>query len=254
MSTKLKPSERSDMELRRGPTGVRRYHLKTPPPPSFWMRVGCWLKDAETHRRRLAAAHAWYRSIGVAPEPSSASKPKARDGVEQRRIRAGYRAWLTENGYDPHTGYNALGVDAWGGIRGQQLSRPINVLTGKPWAPTGFLRDGTHARTGTPYGPDGADADGWMRPDANGRRVNVLTGTIFSPGSPPKTFNGETPEAYWSNHLGWRTPEVEAQILKDRAEAEEASERIAVELAEAARVERKIRDAQRRDSNGRYTA
>lgn len=254
MTTKLKLSERSDMELRRGPTGVRRYHLKTPPPPSFWARVGCWLKDAEAHRRRYRAARAWYRSVGVAPEPPSASKPKNRDEAEQRRIRAGYRAWLTERGFDPDTGYNSLGVDAWGGIKGQQLSRPVNLLTGKPWAPTGFLRDGTHARTGTPYGPDGADADGWLRPDAEGRRVNVLTGTIFSPGSPPRTFNGETPEQYWHSHRGWRTPEVEAQIQRDRLEAEEASARIAAELAEEARIERRVRDAQRRDSKGRYTA
>lgn len=244
---------RPGMRLQAGPSGKRRWMRAAPPPPSFWERCASWLKDGAAHRRRLAAAHAWYRSVGVAPEPQSVAKPKARDESEQRRIRAGYRAWLAENGFDPDTGFNALGVDAWGGIKGQQLSRPINLLTGKPWAPTGFLRDGTHARTGTPYGPDGSDAYGWLRPDAEGRRVNVLTGTIFSLGSPPKTFNGETPEQYWHSHLGWRTPEVEARIQRDHAEAEEASARIAAELAEEARIERRVRDAQRRDSKGRYT-
>lgn len=251
MSKKM--DSRPGMRLQAGPSGKRRWMRTAPPPPSFWERCASWLKDAEAHRRRFRAARAWYRSVGVTPEPPSASKPKARDEAEQRRIRAGYRAWLTQQGFDPETGYNSLGVDAWGGIRGQQLSRPINVLTGKPWAPTGFLRDGTHARTGTPYGPDGADENGWLRPDADGRRVNVLTGTIFSPGSPPKTFNGETPEVYWHSHVGWRTPKVEAQIQRDRAEAEEASARIAAELAEEARIERRVRDAQRRDSKGRYT-
>lgn len=250
----LKPSERTDMELRVGKTGVRRYHLKTPPPPSFRERCAAWLKDSAAHRRRLAAVKRWYVSVGVTPELPRAKTPAERRTAEQRRIRIGYRQWLADNGFDPDTGYNSLGADPWGGVEGQQLSRPINVLTGKPWAPTGFLLDGTHARTGTPYGPDGADERGWLRPDADGRRVNVLTGTIFSPGSPPKTFNGETPEQYWHSHLGWRTPEVEERIQRDLREATKISERIAAELKEEERIERKVRMAQRRDARGRYTA
>ncbi|WP_447947969.1 hypothetical protein [Microbacterium maritypicum] len=191
----------------------------------------------------------------MTPEPKNAKEPVSRAAAEQRRIRIGYRAWLVKNGYDPDTGYNELGVDPWRGIKGQQLpDNSLNVLTGKRWAPTGFLRDGNHAKTGTPYGPDGADRGGWLRPDPDGRRVNVLTGTIFSPANPPKTFNGRTVEQHWADTVEWRTPEVEAQIQCDRAESEEISRRIAAELAEEERLERKIRMAQRRDARGRYTA
>lgn len=253
-----KISERPGYELKAArPGGPRRWHYvgENPVPASLWQRCTTWLKDTTAHRSRLAAAKRWYESVGITPEPAAAKEPMDRSAEEQRRARIGYRAWLTENGYDPDTGYNALGVDPWRGIKGQQLpDNSINVLTGKPWAPTGFLRDGTHAKTGTPYGPDGADRDGWMRPDADGRRINVFTGTIFSPSDPAKTFNGETVEQYWLNHISWRTPEVEAQIQRDCVESEEISRRIAAELAEEERLERKIRMAQRRDSKGRYTA
>lgn len=247
-------SERPGYELKAvRPGGPRRWHFvgEKHVPPTFWRRCALWVKDAAAHRARLAAAKRWYESIGVTLEPANAKEPTDRTAAEQRRIRLGYRAWLVENGYDPDTGYNGLGVDPWGGIKGQQLpGRPINVLTGRPWAPTGFLRDGTHAKTGTPYGPDGADQNGWQRPEPDGRRINVLTGTIFSPGSPAKTFNGETVERHWSNH--WRTPEVQAQMAADKAESEAISRRIADELKEDAIIERRIRDAQRRDSKGRY--
>lgn len=236
-----KISERPGYKLKAvRPGGPRRWHFvgENPVPPTFWRRCALWVKDAAAHRARLARANAWYKSVGVTPEPKNAKEPVSRTAAEQRRIRLGYRAWLVENGYDPDTGYNELGVDPWGGIKGQQLhEHAINVLTGKRWAPTGFLRDGTHSKTGTPYGPDGADRDGWQRPEPDGRRINVLTGTVFGPSSPAKTFNGETVEHYWSNH--WRTPEVEAQIRRDKLESEAISRQIAAELAEEQRLERK---------------
>lgn len=201
----------------------------------------------------LNRAKNWYLSVGVAPERANATEPMNRDAEELRVLRIGYAAWLIENGYTEPGGYNKLGVDPWGKIRGQEVEgKLVNVLTGKPWSPTGFLQDGTHARTGTPYGPDGADRDGWQRPEPDGRRLNVLTGTVFGPGSPARTFNGQTVEQYWDNH--GRRPEMEAQIQRDREESEATSLRIAAELKEEAVTERKIRIQQRRGPDGRYTA
>lgn len=201
----------------------------------------------------LNRAKAWYESVGVTPEPLNATKPMDRDADELRVLRIGYAAWLIENGYTEPGGYNKLGVDPWGAIRGQQVEgKLVNVLTGKPWSPTGFFPDGTHARTGTPYGPDGADRDGWQRPEPDGRRLNVLTGTVFGPGSPVRTFNGDSVEQYWDNH--GRNPEIEAQIQRDREESEAISLRIATELAEEAVTERKIRMQQRPGPDGRYIA
>lgn len=253
-----KISKRPGMRLQRGPSGKMRWMQMGPAeqaPPTFWERCVAWVKDSAAHRARLTAAKRWYESVGVEPEAARAKTPADRSAEEQRRVRIGYRGWLVENGYDPDTGYNDLGVDTWGGVEGQQLpGKPINVFTGRPWSPTGFLRDGTHAKTGTPYGPDGADTNGWMRPDADGKRINVLTGTIFSPGTPAKTFNGLTVEQHWAEHVAWRTPEVEAEMQRDREESERISAQIAAELAEEAVIERKVRMAQRRDARGRYVA
>src|SRR5690606_13426772 len=112
---------------------------ENPVSASLWQRCTAWLKDTTAHRARLVAAKRWYENVGVTPEPASAKEPMDRTAEEQRRARIGYRAWLVENGYDPDTGFNELGVDTWGGVKGQQLSRPVNLLTGKPWAPTGYL-------------------------------------------------------------------------------------------------------------------
>lgn len=201
----------------------------------------------------LNRAKEWYLSVGVTPEPSSADEPIDRDAEERRVLRIGYAAWLIENGYTEPGGYNKLGVDPWGAIRGQQVAgKLVNVLTGKPWTPTGYLRGGLHAKTNTPYGPDGADEDGWQRPEPDGRRLNVLTGTVFGPGSPARTFNGQTVEQYWADHR--LTPDAEAQMKADREETEAISLQIAAELKEEAVLERKIRMQQRRGPDGRFTS
>lgn len=200
----------------------------------------------------LNRAKAWYESVGVTPEPLNATKPMDRDAEELRVLRIGYAAWLIENGYTEPGGYNKLGVDPWGAIRGQQVEgKLVNVLTGKPWSPTGFRRDGTH-ENGTPYGDDDADGEGWLRPEPDGRRLNVLTGTVFGPGSPARTFNGQTVEQYWAEHSV--TPDAEARMKADKEETEAISLRIAAELKDEAVLERKIRMQQRRGPDGRFTS
>jgi len=257
MTTKLKPSERSDMELRRGPTGVRRYHLKTPPPPSFWARVGCWLKDAEAHRRRLAAARAWYRSVGsegVKPEPKRAKQPIPRTPTERELIRRRLTQTRIAQGRDPETGEDPGGFNEWGGhaLLRQTPQNAIHPLTSKRWSPTRFLPDGTHAVTKTFYDEDSVDAKGFFAPDENGRRVSIYTGTVF--GLNGRTWAGDSEEEYWANHIEWRTPEAEEEIRRERELTERNSAIIRAQLAEEARIERRIRGAQRRDSKGRYTA
>lgn len=203
----------------------------------------------------LNRAKEWYLSVGVTPEPPNATEPMDRDAEERRVLRAAYASWLVENGYTEPGGYNSLGVDPWGKIRGQQLEgKLVNVLTGKPWTPTGYLRGGLHAKTDTPYSPepDGADEEGWQRPQSDGRRLNVLTGTVFGPDSPAKTFNGQTVEQYWADHR--LTPDAEARMEADREENEAISLQIAAELKEEAVLERKIRMQQRRGPDGRFTS
>lgn len=259
MSTKLKPSERADMELKPGPSGKNRYQLKAPMPPTFWVRVGCWMKDATAHRRRLGAVRAWYLSVGsegvrVKPEPKRAVQPTPRTQTEREWIRRRLTQTRIAQGRDPETGEDAGGFNEWGGhaLLRQTPQNAVHPLTNKRWSPTGFLPDGIHARTKSYYDEDGVDAKGFFAPDENGHRVSIYTGTVF--GLNGKTWAGESEEEYWANHVEWRTPEVEEEIRRERELTERNSGIIRAELAEEARIGRKVRMAQRRDARGRYVA
>jgi hypothetical protein len=61
----------------------------------------------------------------------------------------------------------------------------IHLHTGKAWNRYGFLADGTHRKTGTPYSPQGHDAqgwtaDGWHRSGWNAEGLNKATGTRYN--------------------------------------------------------------------------
>lgn len=201
---------------------------------SLWERtVGAW-SASRTAARRAAA---WYRSVGVAPESPKATAPVSRPKSERDAVRERYTAWLLANGYD-QGGCDRGGFTPWGGHAAlTQDPRSLrHPLTGKPWAPTGFLANGVHAKTGTFYDEDGVDARGFMKPDAEGRRVHVGTGTVFDLSRPPRTWDGDDEATHWSKHVEWRTPEVEAEIAAAKRAQAEAEARI----AEMIRIERKM--------------
>lgn len=202
--------------------------------PTVWERtIGAW----RASRRIAQAAAAWYRSVGVTPEPQRATAPVTRPASERAAVRARYQAWLLAHGYDQQ-GYNAAGFSPWGGHRDlvQDPRSLRHPLTGKPWAPTGFLADGVHAATGTYYDKDGVDARGFMKPDAEGRRLHVGTGTVFDLSRPPRTWDGDDAAAHWAKTTEWRTAEVEAEIAETRRAQEDAEARI----AEMVRIEKKM--------------
>lgn len=201
--------------------------------PSLWERtVGAW------HASRVVAqrAAAWYRSVGVTPEPRKATAPVSRPKSEREAVRERYAAWLLAHGYDQQ-GYDRSGFSPWGGHRDLTADpkRMTHPLTGRPWAPTGFLANGVHAKTGSYYDEDGVDARGFMKP-VQGRRIHVGTGTVFDLSSPPRTWDGEDEATYWSNHIEWRTPEV----MEEMAEAERQQAEAKARIDEMVALERKI--------------
>lgn len=202
--------------------------------PSLWERsVGAWRASRVVAQR----AAAWYRSVGVTPEPQRATAPVSRPKSEREAVRERYQAWLLAHGYD-QAGRDSLGFDPWGGHVAlvQDASALRHPLTGKPWAPTGFLADGIHAKTGTYYDQDGVDSKGFMRPDAQGRRIHIATGTVFDLSRPPRTWDGDDEAAHWAKHVEWRTSEVEAEIAETKLQQAVAEARI----EELTRIERKI--------------
>ena len=202
--------------------------------PSLWERsVGAWRASRAIAQR----AAAWYRSVGVTPEPAKAKTPVSRPKSEREAVRERYAAWLIAHGYDQQ-GYDRSGFSPWGGHRDltQDAKNLRHPLTGKPWAPTGFLANGIHAKTGTHYDEDGVDARGFMKPNEKGERIHVGTGTVFDLSSPPRTWDREDEATYWANHVEWRTPEVEAEIAETKRQQAEAKARIDEMVA----LERKI--------------
>ncbi|MEZ3155943.1 hypothetical protein AB1K56_03360 [Microbacterium sp. BWR-S6Y] len=202
--------------------------------PSAWVRtVGAW-RASRAVARRVAA---WYRSVGVTPEPQRAAVPVQRPKSEREAVRVRYAAWLLAHGFDQQ-GYDRSGFSPWGGHRDltQDAKNLRHPLTGKPWAPTGFLADGVHAKTGTYYDEDDVDAKGFMKPDVEGRRVHVGTGTVFDLSRPPRTWDGDDEAAHWARAVEWRTPEVEAEIAESKRQQAEAEARI----DEMVRIERKM--------------
>ncbi|GAA2570539.1 hypothetical protein [Microbacterium binotii] len=202
--------------------------------PSLWERtVGAW----RASRAVVQRAAFWCLTVGVAPEPAKAKAPVWRPKSEREAVRERYAAWLIAHGYDQQ-GYDRSGFSPWGGHRDLTADpkKMTHPLTGKPWAPTGFLANGIHAKTGTYYDEDGVDARGFMKPDAEGRRIHIGTGTVFDLSRPPRTWDGEDEETYWANHVEWRTPEVEAEIAETKRQQAEAKARI----DEMAALEQKI--------------
>lgn len=200
------------------------------PSPAKSNAVSRW-----TWRRAVARARAaWYESMGVKPEPKSAKAPLPRSTEERDLIRERLRARMIADGFDPETGYNALGFDMWGGHRDikQTPGKPlVNLYTGKEWSPTGFREDGTHVETDTLYDPDGVSEEGWTEDG-----ICVFTGTVF--GLNDKTRDGEDEATYWANHVEWRTPEVEAEIAETKRQQAEAKARIDEMVALERKVER----------------
>lgn len=192
----------------------------------------------ERTRATIRRIKAWYASVGAAPEPRKATTPVSRSTDERQAVRERYDAWLIANGYDPSTGTDASGFDPWGRHASltQDADHVRHPLTGKPWAPTGFLRDGVHAKTGTFYDEDGVDARGFMKPDEQGRRIHIATGTVFNLAQPPRTWDGDDEPAHWSKTVEWRTPAVEAEIAATRRQQAEAEARI----EEMVRIEKKM--------------
>ena len=135
--------------------------------PSLWERtVGAWRASRVVAQR----AAAWYRSVGVTPEPRKATAPVSRPKSEREAVRERYQAWLLAKGYDQPGGTDRGGFTPFGGHRDltadpKKMKHP---LTGKPWTPTGFLANGIHARTGTHYDEDDVDARGFMKPNEEG--------------------------------------------------------------------------------------
>lgn len=202
--------------------------------PSLWQRtVGAWRASRVVAQR----AAAWYRSVGVTPEPRKAQSPVSRTKSEREAVRERYQAWLLAHGYD-QGGFDRSGFSPWGGHRDLTADprKMTHPLTGKPWAPTGFLANGIHARTGTHYDEDDVDARGFMKPNEKGERIHVGTGTVFDLSRPPRTWDDEDEATYWANHIEWRTPEVEAEIAASKRQQAEAEARIDEMVA----LERKI--------------
>lgn len=203
--------------------------------PSLWERtVGAWRASRVVAQR----AAAWYRSVGVAPEPRKATAPVSRPKSEREAVRERYQAWLLAKGYDQPGGTDRGGFTPFGGHRDltadpKKMKHP---LTGKPWTPTGFLANGIHARTGTHYDEDDVDARGFMKPNEKGERIHVGTGTVFDLSRPPRTWDREDEATYWASHIEWRTPEVEAEIAETKRQQAEAEARI----DEMVELERKI--------------
>jgi len=205
--------------------------------PSLWERtVGAWRAERAIAQR----AAFWCLTVGVTLEPAKAKTPVWRPKSERQAVRERYAAWLIAHGYDQPGGTNMGGFSPWGGHRDltQDAKNLRHPLTGKPWAPTGFLANGIHAKTGTYYDEDGVDARGFMKPDAEGRRIHVGTGTVFDLSSPPRTWDGEDEATYWANHIEWRTPEVEAEIAETKRQQAEAKARIDEMVALEQKIQR----------------
>lgn len=201
---------------------------------SFWERtVGAWRASRAVAQR----AAFWCLTVGVPPEPPKATAPVSRSKGERAAVRARYDAWLRANGYDQQ-GKDAAGFTPWGGHAAltQDPNSLRHPLTGRPWAPTGFLADGLHAKTGEFYDEDGVDARGFMKPDENGRRIHIGTGTVFDLSRPPRTWDGDDEATHWAKTVEWRTPEVEAEI----AEAKRAQADAEARIEEMVRIERKM--------------
>ena len=205
--------------------------------PSLWERtVGAWRASRVVAQR----AAAWYRSVGVTPEPRKVTAPVSRPKSEREAVRERYQAWLLAHGYDQQ-GYDRSGFTPFGGHRDltadpKKMKHP---LTGKPWTPTGFLANGIHARTGTHYDEDDVDARGFMKPNEKGERIHVGTGTVFDLSRPPRTWDDEDEATYWANHIEWRTPEVEAEIAETKRQQAEAEARIAAMVALEREIQRR---------------
>lgn len=182
-------------------------------------------------RAAFRAMRAWYASVGVEPEPKGATAPVQRTLTERQRIREAYTAWLIAHGYDPVTERDGDGFNPWGGhpLLTQDENNLVHPLTLKPWNPNGFNQDDTYGNTGEYYDSDdesGADRRGFMRPNEKGERIHIGTGTVFDLGRPPRTWDDEDAPTYWSKHVEWRTPEVEAEIAESKRQQAEAQARI----------------------------
>lgn len=234
--------KRSTAVIKTGPNRGRKTttYVLAGPQQTIAKRRSLWERTVGAARASRAVARqtaAWYRSVGVTPEPQNASTPVERPKTERQAVRDRYDAWQLAHGYD-QAGRNAQGFNPWGGhpsltAADGSLTHP---LTGKPWAPTGFLENGLHAKTGTYYDQDGVDARGFMKPDAEGRRVHVGTGTVFDLSRPPRTWDGDDEATHWEKYVEWRTPEVEAEIAESKRAHAEAVARI----DEMCRIERKM--------------